>query len=107
MKIYGCDLTIPTRFNPDDTLTRVAKAIQDIWGTTIIETDDPSEIFVYRSKDAANAWVALGWNKRYAKDMIHIIVSPEHPEVMTMNVEDDKDETLLKIIKSVTEDLKP
>jgi len=107
MQIHGCDLTIPTKFNSDDTLAHAVNAIRKIWGTVIIEIDSPPEIFVYRSKEAADAWEAHGWNKKYSKDMVHLIVSLEHPGVMTMVIEDDKDETLLKVIESVTEALKP
>ena len=107
MQIHGCDLSIPTRFNPDDTLAHAINAIRKIWGRVIIEIDSPPVIFVYQSKEAAQAWNACGWNEKYAKDMVHLITNPDNPGSMTMVVEDREDETLLRVIESVTEALKP
>ena len=67
MKIHGYDLTIPTRFNQDDTLAHAVNAIRKVWGGVVIEIASPPEIFVYRSKKAADAWDAEGWNEQYAK----------------------------------------
>ena len=55
MEIHGCDLVIPTRFNPDDTLAHAVNAIRKIWGSVIIELDSPPEIFAYKSQEAIDA----------------------------------------------------
>lgn len=107
MEIHGCDLVIPTRFNPDDTLAHAVNAIRKIWGSVIIELDSPPEIFAYKSQEAIDAWTEYGWNEEYAKDMVHIIVSIDHPREMSVVLEDDTDPELMQIIESITEALKP
>jgi hypothetical protein len=107
MQIHGCDLTIPTRFNPDDTLAHAVNAIRRIWGSVVIEIDSPPVIFVYRSKEAADAWDAHGWNEKYAKDMVHLLIDLDTPQELGVVLEDDKDPVLMQIIESVTEALKP
>ena len=107
MQIGGYDLVIPTRFNPDETLSHAVNAIQRVWGSIIVEVDSPPEIFVYRSQEAVDAWTSLGWNKKYAKDMVYLIASSDHTREITVVLEDPKDPELAKVLEAITEALKP
>jgi hypothetical protein len=106
MRPHGCDLDIPTRFNPEDTLTHAVNAIRKIWGDVIIEIDSPIVYFVYRSKEAADSWDIHGWNEKYAKDLVHLLIDLEVPQELGVVLEDDQDPVLLKIIDAITEALR-
>jgi hypothetical protein len=107
MQIHGCDLTIPTKFNHDDTMSHAINAIRDVWGSVVIEIESPPEIFVYKSKDALDAWEALGWNMPFAKDMVHLKVILDRPGELTIVLEDNQDPTLSRVLESITKVLKP
>jgi hypothetical protein len=107
MQIHGCDLTIPTRFDPEDTLAHAITAIRSVWGGAIVKIDTPSEVFVYRSQDAVDAWDSKGWNARYAKDMVYLLIDLEDPKELCVVIEDNKDPELIKVVEAITEALKP
>ena len=106
MDIGGCDVVVQTKFDLSQTLIEAIKAIESVWGTSVVEIDNPSEMFVYRSKAAAEAWDEEGWNEiRYAKDMVYLISYTLGQ--LTFVIENTEDETLLRIIDAITNALKP
>jgi hypothetical protein len=104
MDIGGYDLTVPSKFPPDQTLVEAIKAIESVWGTSVVEIDSPIEVFVYRSKEAAEAWDAEGWNKQYATSMVDLMIVD--PGELTFVVDNNEDSVLLKIIDAITDALK-
>jgi hypothetical protein len=106
MEIGGTDVVIQTRFDPEQTLVEAIKAIESVWGTSIVEVDNPTEVFVYRTKAAVEAWDTEGWTEQYAKDMVYLI-SRSQGKMTVVLENDDKDPTLIRIIGAITEALKP
>jgi hypothetical protein len=105
MEIGGTDVELKTRFDPAQTLVEAIKAIESVWGTSVIEVDNPTEMFIYKSKESFEAWDAEGWNEQYAKEMIYLI--SKNQGSMTVVLEnDDKDPTLIRIIAAITEALR-
>lgn len=105
MDIGGTDVTIPTRFDLEQTLVEAIKAIESVWGTSVVEVDNPTEMFIYRSKESAEAWDAEGWNEKYAKEMVYLI--SKTPGELTVVLENEEDLTLIRIIAAISEALKP
>jgi hypothetical protein len=104
MDIGGVDVTVPTKFDPSQTLVEAIKAIEGVWGTSIVEIDNPTEMFVYRSKEAVEGWNKEGWNEQYARDMVDLISI--NPGELTIVLEDEHDPILSKIISAITDVLK-
>jgi hypothetical protein len=101
----GCDVALQTRFGANDTLAHAVVVIQRIWGSAILDRGEPSEIFVYRTKEAMDAWGKHGWTARYAKDMIHLIA--QRAGSLLIVLESLEDSILSQILEGIREDIKP
>lgn len=101
----GCDVVLQTRFGADDTLAHAVVVIRRVWDSAIVDKGEPSEIFVYRTKEAMGAWDKHGWTARYAKDMIHLIA--QRAESLLIVLESLEDSILSQILEGIREAIKP
>jgi hypothetical protein len=104
MDIRGVDLTFTTPLDLNQALEAAIKAIEGVWGTSIVEIDSPTEVFVYSSKEAVDAWNEYGWNEQYATSMIDVI--SRTPGEVTIVLESEEDPVLAQIIVALREALK-
>jgi hypothetical protein len=107
MDIGGYDITVPTKFDPKQTIVEAIKAIESVWGTSVIEVDVSAETFVYRSKEAAEAWDAEGWTEQYGSSMINLLPIGNTPGEFTFIIDNNEDNILLNIVDAITDALKP
>ena len=105
MDIGGYDITVPSKFDPDQTIVEATKAIESVWGTSVVEIDSPTEVFVYSSKEALEAWDAEGWTEQYGKSMVNLLAGT--PGELTFVIDNNDDKTLLDIVDAITDALKP
>ena len=104
MDIHGFDVVVPTSLSTSKAIEVAVKAIESVWGPSIVEINGPNEVFMYSSREAVDAWDAYGWNEPYAKSMIDVISVT--PGQVTIVVDNNEDSVLLRILDAITDALK-
>jgi hypothetical protein len=101
MNIGGIDIEIPT--NGINSPVNIAiQAIESIWPYLIVSTYDHygvDEFFVYRDLPSFDIWNREGAVPEAYNRMIYII---EDDDVITLAIDDDKDEQMKQIINAIS-----
>ena len=104
MLIGGQDITF--QYSIKEPMAAATRAVLSVWPRGFVEPSlvpepRPTEAFIFKSREASDAWNRLGWNAEYCRDLVCLFLHDDTLEV-TCVVEDIADPELCKILNAIT-----